>query len=167
MPLLVALADTLMVLAALTAERVRRDVEVVARAGLEIDVFLEESLASVARAVPYAAACLATVDPSTKLLTGARKYGDLLGRNDHDHEFGLMEYGEDEPTAFMRLAETGVDAASVSVAAASSAEVSPRLERFMNPYFGYTDELRTLCPRRQPSVGRDSDVPRGRRRRFQ
>jgi DNA-binding NarL/FixJ family response regulator len=140
-----AVTDTSEVVTSLTAERVRRDVEVVARAGLDVDAFLEESIASIDRAVPFEAACLATVDPSTRLLTGARKYGDLLGRNDHDHEFGLVEYGEDEPTAFMRLAETGVDAAAVRLAPASGAEASPRLERFMNPYFGYTDELRTLC----------------------
>ena len=138
-------ADTLFVLTTLTAERVRRDVEVVARAGLEIDTFLEESIASIGRAVPFAGACLATVDPSTKLLTGARKYGDLLGRNEHDHEFGLVEYGEEEPTAFMTMAEAGVDAASVYVSTSGDTEASPRLSRFMTPHFGYTDELRTLC----------------------
>ena len=144
MPILVALADTLMVLAALTAERVRRDVEVVARAGLEMDSFLEESIASVSRAVPFAGACLVTVDPSTKLLTGARKYGDLLGRNSRDHEFGLLEYGEDEPSTFLRMAEGGVDATSVSLPSASGDDVSPRLERFIHPHFGYTDELRAV-----------------------
>ncbi|HSU03778.1 MAG TPA: LuxR C-terminal-related transcriptional regulator [Nocardioides sp.] len=130
---------------ALTAERVRRDVEVVARAGLEIDSFLEESIDSISRAVPFVGACLATVDPSTRLLTGARKYGELLGRNEHDHEFGLMEYGQDEPTAFMTMAERGVDAASVHLAPSGHADDSRRLTEFMNPYFGFTDELRTLC----------------------
>lgn len=127
------------------AERVRRDVEVVARAGLEIDTFLEESIASIARAVPFASACLATVDPSTRLMTGARKYGDLLGRNEHDHEFGLVEYGEQEPTAFMAMAESGVDAAGVHLVTSGETEASPRLSRFINPHFGYTDELRAVC----------------------
>ncbi|WP_324190119.1 hypothetical protein [Nocardia farcinica] len=36
----------------LTAARVRQDVDVVARAGLDLDTFLEEAVASVARAVP-------------------------------------------------------------------------------------------------------------------
>ena len=130
---------------ALTAERVRRDVEVVARAGLEIDTFLEETILSIGRAVPFTGACLATVDPSTRLLTGARKYGDLLGRNEHDHEFGLLEYGEVEPTAFTSMADRGVDAAGVHASTSGDTEASPRLTRFMNPHFGYTDELRTLC----------------------
>lgn len=129
----------------LTAQRVRQDVEVVARAGLDIDSFLEETIESIRRAVPFAGACLATVDPSTRLLTGARKYGDLLGRNEHDHEFGLLEYGEVEPTTFRSMAESGVDAAGVHAWTSGNAEASPRLSRFMKPHFGYTDELRTLC----------------------
>ncbi len=145
MPVGRVVADTSLVVRALTAERVRRDVEVVARAGLEIDSFLEESIDSISRAVPFVGACLATVDPSTRLLTGARKYGELLGRNEHDHEFGLMEYGQDEPTAFMTMAERGVDAASVHLARSGQADDSRRLTEFMNPYFGFTDELRTLC----------------------
>ena len=68
---------------ALTVERVRRDVEVVARAGLDLDTFFEEAVDSVARAVPWASACLATHDPSTHLLTSARKYGDLRDVNEH------------------------------------------------------------------------------------
>ena len=48
----------------LIAERVRRDVEVVARAGLDLDTFLEEAVDSVNRAVPWASACLATHDPA-------------------------------------------------------------------------------------------------------
>jgi hypothetical protein len=129
----------------LTAERVRRDVEVVARAGLEIDTFLEESIASISRAVPFTSACLATVDPSTRLLTGARKYGDLLGRNDHDHEFGLVEYGESEPTAFMSMAESRVAAAGVHISTDGDLDASPRLSRFIEPLFGYADEMRAVC----------------------
>lgn len=138
-------ADTCFVVNGLTAERVRRDVEVVARAGLEVDTFLEETFTSIARAVPFAGACLATVDPSTRLLTGARKYGDLVGRNEHDHEFGLIEYGEAEPTAFMSMAERGVDAVGVHAWSAGDTETSPRISKFLRPHFGYTDELRALC----------------------
>jgi len=94
----------------LTAERVRRDVEVVARAGLDIDSFLGEAVESLQRAVPHVAACLATVDPSTELLTGTRKYGDLQGRDSHDHEWGLIEYGTIEETTFTELSRAGIRA---------------------------------------------------------
>ena len=47
-----------------------------ARAGLDLDTFLEEAVESVNRAVPWASACLATHDPGTHLLTSARKYAE-------------------------------------------------------------------------------------------
>ena len=61
----------------LTAERVRQDVDVVARAGLDLETFLEEAVESSAARCPGSGACLATHDPGTHLLTSARKYGDL------------------------------------------------------------------------------------------
>ena len=129
---------------ALTEERVRRDVEVVARAGLDIDTFLAEAVDSLHRAVPYVAACLATVDPSTELLTGTRKYGDLFGRDSHDHEWGLIEYGSIERTAFSALSQAGIPAAGVHAVYGGDTERSNRLSTFMKPHFGYSDELRVV-----------------------
>jgi hypothetical protein len=110
----------------LIAERVRRDVEVVARAGLDLDTFLEEAVESVGRAVPWASACLATHDPGTHLLTSARKYGYLRDTNSHDHEFGLIEYGTVEPTAFTELAAAPVPAAGVHLTTGGDIEPSTR-----------------------------------------
>jgi DNA-binding CsgD family transcriptional regulator len=126
----------------LTAERVRQDVDVVARAGLDLDTFLEEAVASVARAVPWVAACVATHDPSTHMLTSARKYGHLRDRNSHDHEFGLIEYGTVEPTAFTELARAEVPAAGVHLLTNGEVEQSGRMSRFMKPNFGFADEAR-------------------------
>lgn len=128
---------------ALTAERVRRDVEVVARAGLDIDTFLAEAVESVQRAVPHVGACLATVDPSTELLTSTRKFGDLQGRDEHDHEWGSIEYGNVEETAFLEMSRTGLAAAGVH-ATHGDPERSHRMSAFMKPHFGYGDELRVL-----------------------
>ncbi len=108
------------------------------RAGLDIETFLAEAVDSISRAVPHVAACIATVDPSTLLLTGTLKFGDLFGRDEHDHEFGLVEYGEEEETAFRRLA-LGPRAA-VAVGTGTSARVAD----FMRPHFGYTEEVRVV-----------------------
>ncbi|PVG80967.1 helix-turn-helix transcriptional regulator [Nocardioides gansuensis] len=126
----------------LTAARVRQDVDVVARAGLDLDTFLEEAVASVARAVPWVSACIATHDPSTHLLTSARKYGDLRDQNSHDHEFGLIEYGTVEPTGFTELAKAEVPAAGVHLVTDGDIERSFRVRTFMKPLFGFCDEAR-------------------------
>ena len=128
----------------LTAERVRQDVDVVARAGLDVETFLEEAVESVGRAVPWVAACLATHDPGTHLLTSARKYGHLRAVNSHDHEFGLIEYGTVEPTAFMELARAEVPAAGVRLLHEGDVSGSRRMSEFMVPNFGFGDEARMV-----------------------
>ena len=128
----------------LLAERVRRDVEVVAHGGLDLDTFLTEALPSVRRAVPFEAVCFGTVDPSTRLLTGTRKYGSLLGRDERDHEWGLIEYGGRETTTFTEIADAGLRAAGVHQATAGRPEESTRLRELIRPAYGYGDELRAL-----------------------
>ncbi len=128
----------------LLRERVRRDVEVVAHAGLDVETFAEEAIASLGRALPFDGACLATTDPGTRLLTGARKYGGLAGRNEHDQEFGLVEYGQADPTSFTTLADEGVTAVGVHLQTGGDVDRSPRMERFMVPHFGFHDELRMV-----------------------
>ncbi|MEV7428046.1 MULTISPECIES: LuxR C-terminal-related transcriptional regulator [unclassified Nocardioides] len=128
----------------LTAERVRQDVDVVSRAGLDLETFLEEAVESLVRAVPWVSACLATHDPGTHLLTSARKYGALRSMNSRDHEFGLIEYGTVEPTAFTELAATRTAAAGVHQVTGGEVERSGRMSTFMVPNFGFTDEARVV-----------------------
>ncbi|WP_205471525.1 helix-turn-helix transcriptional regulator [Nocardioides sp. SYSU D00038] len=128
---------------ALTAERVRGDVEVVARAGLDLETFLEEATDSLRRAVPWVSACLATHDPSTHMLTSARKYGHLRDSNSHDHEFGLIEYGTVEPTAFTEMAVAERPAAGVRDLHGDIG-LSGRMSNFMVPRFGFGDEARLV-----------------------
>ncbi|MEA4944843.1 MAG: helix-turn-helix transcriptional regulator [Propionicimonas sp.] len=130
---------------ALAAERVRRDVEVLARAGLDFESFVEESMASLSRAIPFDAVCVGTMDPSSGLLTGTHKLGSLRGVDEHDHEWGLIEYDTPEPTAFAGLAGQGVRAAGIQAGTVAAPSSSPRLSQFMTPRFGFTDELRTIC----------------------
>ncbi len=124
----------------LTAQRVRRDVEVIARAGLDLESFLGEALTSIGRSVPHLSACVATVDPATLLLTGTLKYGDLLGKDEHDHEWGLIEYGRAEESSFTELAHRATAAIPVRLAEPGSY----RLNEFMWSRYAYTDELRVV-----------------------
>lgn len=129
----------------LLAERVRRDVEVISRAGLDLDTFLDEALASLGRAVGFDAACVSTVDPGTCLLTSARKYGSLRGRDDHDAQWGLLEYGSPEATSFAALVARGVNAAGSVLETHGDVTASPRMDQFVRPLFGFEDELRGIC----------------------
>src|SRR5690606_31758897 len=60
---------------ALVMERVRSDVDVLARAGLEVQAFLDEVDASLARAVPHDGLCASLQDPVTALPTATFKLG--------------------------------------------------------------------------------------------
>ena len=129
----------------LTAERVRSDLAVLARGGLEIGTFLTEVDGSLRRAVPYAGACYALVDPATRLLTKTYKFGDLAGRDDHDMEWAQIEYGDSEPTCFTELAAQPAPAAGVHESTAGDIWASRRMREYMIPYFNYGDELRALA----------------------
>lgn len=129
----------------LLAERVRRDIEVVAHGGLDLDTFLNEALLSLRRAVPFEAVCFGTVDPTTRLLTSTRKYGSLRGQDDRDHDWGLIEYGGRETTTFTEMADSGLRAAGVHQTTSGRLEESTRLRELIQPEYGYGDELRALC----------------------
>ena len=129
----------------LTLERVRRDVEVLAKAGLDTATFLTEVYESLQRAVPSSAACVATVDPATQLTTGAFKFGDLAGRDDTDELWGLLEYGDVEPTSYTELARNGVAAVGMHLATGGDGQRSRRVRELVQSSLGCTDELRVLA----------------------
>lgn len=130
---------------ALTAERVRRDVEVVAAAGLDLPTFLAEIDVSVRRVLRPVATCVATVDPTTSLLTSTYKFGDLYGRDEHDLEWGLIEYNGDEPTSFLDVAATPARAVGMHLVTGGDLDRSQRLRDCIKPYYGYGDELRLMA----------------------
>lgn len=135
--------DNVPVTSSLTLERVRTDVEVISRAGLDTASYVEEFYGSILRAVPSVAACMATVDPATRLLTGTYKFGDLAGNDHHDHEWGLIEYGPDrDPTAFEVLYNRPDPACGIHIEHGGVIEQSRRMRELISPRYGYTDELR-------------------------
>lgn len=129
----------------LMLERVRRDVEVIARAGLDTPTFLAELEATLQRAVPHTATCVPTMDPATRLLTGAFKFGDLAGNDQHDHDWALIEFGGTDPTSFIEMIDQGRTACSVTLATTGEPSASPRFRDLINPVFGYGDELRMVA----------------------
>lgn len=129
----------------LTIERVRRDVEVVATAGLDLAVFLAEVEQSIRRVLRPVATCVATVDPTTSLLTSTYKFGDLHGRDEHDLEWGMIEYGGEEPTSFLDVAATPQRAVGMHLVTGGDLERSLRLRECIRPYYGYGDELRLMA----------------------
>lgn len=122
----------------------RSDIEVLSRAGLPLEEFLAEAADSVRRAVPWVAACVSTNDPVTHLLSSDRKFGDLVGRNEHDGLWGQIEYREDEPTSMRNLAIDGRTAVSMHVETGGDVDRSVRMSRLMKPHYGYYDEARLM-----------------------
>ncbi len=56
----------------------------------------------------------------------------------------MLEYGAVEDTAFSELARRGVNAVGMHAHTSGEARRSPRMGSFMQPYFGYSDELRVV-----------------------
>ena len=129
----------------LAAQRVRGDVEILARAGLDLSTLLSEIDASIGRAVDYVGACFALIDPETQLMTKAFKFGDLAHRDNHDHEWGTIEYGDVEDTTFTEIAARGQSAAAVHSVTGGDVSRSRRMRDYMIPYFDYRDELRLVA----------------------
>ncbi|HMS89399.1 MAG: helix-turn-helix transcriptional regulator [Acidimicrobiales bacterium] len=129
----------------LTLDRVRSDIDVLARAGLHMATFLEEVDASLQRAVPHVAACMATVDPATHLLTSTYKFGDLYGRDEHDVEWSLHEFGEQCPDSFTALFDRPQAAYGVDLENRGDVAASSRLRTVIEPYYGYRDEVRVVA----------------------
>lgn len=130
---------------ALTRERVRRDVEVLSQAGLDTATFLAEAYDSLQRTVPSSAACMATLDPATRLATGAFKLGALAGSSDSDEIWGRLEYGDVESTSYTELARVGVHAVGMSLATRGDVQRSRRMRDLVRAALGCTDELRVVA----------------------
>lgn len=130
---------------ALTAERVRCDVEVLSSAGLDLATFLSEVDASIDRVLKASALCASTVDPTTNLLTSTYKFGDLKGRDEGDLHWSMIEYGGEESTAFIDLHTAGTTAIGMHIETGGDLARSMRLRECIAPYLGYGDELRVVA----------------------
>lgn len=130
---------------ALLIERVRSDVEVLARAGLDVATFLAEVDTSLSRAVPYSAMCVSLHDPATSMPTATFKFGGISGRESHDRHWCEVEFGGADATSFRSLARRDAIAVGMHRETGGDPSRSVRMRDFMSHHFGFTDELRTVA----------------------
>ena len=126
-------------------ERVRSDVEVLARAGLDVTTFLDEIDVSLRRAVPYSAMCVSLQDPATSLATATFKFGGISGRESHDLRWCEIEFGGADATSFRELTLHGATAVGMHSETGGDVKQSVRMRDFMSHHFDFTDELRTIA----------------------
>lgn len=129
----------------LAIERVRSDVEVLARAGLDAPTFLAEVDASLRRATPYAAMCVSLLDPATALPTATFKFGEISEQDSQDRHWCQVEFGDADQTSFRSLGQQGKTAVGMHLETDGDVNRSVRMRDFMSHYFGFTDELRTIA----------------------
>lgn len=124
-------------------ERALAAVEALTRAGHDTADFAERLSGLLQQVIPHSAACVVTIDPATRLVTGTYKFGSLAGNHDLDAEWALIEYGSDDPTGMMALALADVPARATSHLPGGSDD-SVRLRTLVGPA-GYHDELRMVA----------------------
>ncbi|ORV40135.1 hypothetical protein AWC02_19145 [Mycolicibacter engbaekii] len=123
--------------------RPRGDIDVLSRAGLDLDHFLQEAVGAVGRAVPWAGVCVGTHDPASLMLS-ARKFGALTPNLEDDLLFGQLEYGLGEFTSFRSLVHHDIRAVSMLQLPQGAVEGSPRTQQLIRPVYGFTDEARLV-----------------------
>lgn len=128
----------------LTQQRVRRDVEVLCGARLELSMLCCELDASLQRALPHVASVFAVIDPDMRLPTIAYKFGALEGHNASDADVAAWESAPEathDATSLQALIAGGVRAITVSALGPAG---SPRFQH-LAPAFGFADELRVVA----------------------
>ena len=130
---------------ALAVHRARHDQDVVSRAGLPFDEFIDESGSALQSLVPSAGACYATFDPATGILAASLKRGALAGRNDDDLHWARLEYSSGaDPTRFANMIRAGVTAVGTSRVTGGAPSRSNRMEELILPVFDFHDEARMV-----------------------
>jgi len=122
------------------ADRIHAHLAQLAAAGLNAQAFADAALGLMVRAVPFGSACMATADPATLILTGTTKWGEL--GNASDTEWARFEYEVPDVYDFRDVADRPGQVTSLRVETADHPERSARFTRFLQPTWGFNDELR-------------------------
>ncbi len=127
-------------------ERTRAQLLTVARAGLDTPTFVAATLETVARAVPFSAACLATTDPATRLVTSAFKAGTMSSVDAaEDARWAFHEYVADDLYDYRDLLTREGAVMTTHVETHGDPLRSSRFENFFQPTWSVTDELRSAA----------------------
>lgn len=95
--------------------------------------------ATLRRDVPFTFGCLATTDPLTGLITWTFKTDPLeIG----DEQFAAIEYGRPDVNRFTDLANRQEPVGVLSLDTGGQPQSCHRFHEFLQPRFGFTDELR-------------------------
>lgn len=120
-------------------EQVREHVESCGRSGMPVGEYTATVVELLRRAVPFDAICLATTDPGTGLITGARKV-DLP--DSRDREFAHLEYEVDDVNHYREIALRPEPVGVLALDTGGHPERSTRWREFLVPHFGFGHELR-------------------------
>ena len=123
-----------------TADRVRAQIDGLAAAGLDWKTFGLTALEVLRQGMPFASACLATMDPATHIVTCTVKTGSL--DDDHDAEWAFHEYAVEDLYDFRTLATGGTRVVGLASATGGDVARSRRYSELFAPVWDYTDELR-------------------------
>jgi DNA-binding CsgD family transcriptional regulator len=124
---------------AIAAERVRDRLRSLSTAGLDPETFSRSALELLRPAVPFEAACSATLDPATHLITDTVKVA--IG-DEHDQQWAQLEYEVDDYAKFIELARRPVRVTTVELETDGDPSRSCRLQELLRPAFGIGHELR-------------------------
>ncbi|MGY1624374.1 LuxR C-terminal-related transcriptional regulator [Geodermatophilus sp. SYSU D00965] len=120
-------------------ERVRAQVSGLAAGGLDAATFAQSALEALARAVPFSAACFATADPATRLVTSTVK---ATFDDHHDDEWAHFEYEVPDPSAFLEVNRRPGGVLGLQTATDGRLDLSPRFSRFIRRHWDLDDEMR-------------------------
>ena len=127
------------------AESTRAGLESLAGAGLVLDEYMDEALTLIRRAVPADAACLATVDPASLMLSASHRH-DL--ENSGGQDFFYYEYAVGEDVAlFTDLARRPFGVSILHEETHGDPARSTRFANVVRPLIGAEHELRGVARR--------------------
>ncbi|MEJ2869081.1 helix-turn-helix transcriptional regulator [Actinomycetospora sp. OC33-EN08] len=125
---------------AVSPERVRGQLDALAVAGLDWQTFGHTAMETLHRAMPFAASCFGSVDPSTHIVTASLKSGGL--DDDHDGEWSFHEYEVEDVYDFRTLWSAGAGVVTLHDATGGDLVRSRRYEELFSPVWDFSDELR-------------------------